>query len=60
MDIKRLSGPKTAAIIILAISFGVYPNALFNGFVYDARFVVLKNPWIKNIVYFPEIFSSNA
>jgi tetratricopeptide (TPR) repeat protein len=55
MDIKRLSSSKPAVIIILAVSFGVYFNALFNGFVVDDNYLILTNLWIKDIKYIPEI-----
>jgi hypothetical protein len=47
------------AFIILAVSFGVHFNVLFNDFVYDDKFLILENPWIKDIRYIPEIFFSN-
>jgi tetratricopeptide (TPR) repeat protein len=59
MDIKRLFSPKPAAIIILAVSFGVYFNALFNGFVYDDELLLLQNPWIRSVRHIPEMFLSN-
>jgi tetratricopeptide (TPR) repeat protein len=59
MDIKRLFSPKPAAIIILAVSFGVYLNALFNGFVYDDEFLLLQNPWLRDARHIPEIFLSD-
>jgi tetratricopeptide (TPR) repeat protein len=60
MDIKRLSSSKPAALaIILAVSFGVYFNALFNGFVYDDRYLILQNPWIRDARHIPDIFLTN-
>ncbi len=47
-------------IVIIIASFAVYFNALFNGFVYDDLIQVLKNRWIKDIKYIPEIFSSSV
>jgi len=47
-------------IIILLISSAVYLNALGNGFVYDDTDQVLKNNWIKDIRFIPEIFSKNV
>src|SRR3990172_9279629 len=49
----------TFSIIILLISLSVYCNTLFNGFVMDDYPNVLRNKWIKDIKYIPEIFSSN-
>jgi hypothetical protein len=60
MDIKSLSSSKPAALaIILAVSFGVYFNALFNGFVYDDRYLILQNPWIRDARHIPDIFLTN-
>jgi hypothetical protein len=56
MDIKRLFSPKPAVIIILAVSFGVYFNALFNGFVYDDQYMILQNPWIRDARHIAKIF----
>ncbi len=42
--------------ILLLVSFAVYFNALSNGFVYDDMGQVLKNPWIKDVRYLPDIF----
>lgn len=46
-----------AIIIILFTSFGVYFNTLSNGFVYDDTFIVVENPWIRDVKYLPDIFS---
>lgn len=46
-----------AIIIILFTSFGVYFNTLSNGFVYDDTFIVVENPWIRDVRYIPDIFS---
>jgi protein O-mannosyl-transferase len=47
-------------IVILLVSFGVYFNALFNGWVLDDFPQILQNPWVKSAKYLPEIFSTNA
>jgi tetratricopeptide (TPR) repeat protein len=60
MDKNSLLGSKYAAItVILIVSFGVYFNALFNGFVYDDKSLILENPWIRDVRYIPEVFFSN-
>jgi protein O-mannosyl-transferase len=46
-------------LIILIVSFAVYFNSLFNGFVFDDNEEVLENLWIRDIRYIPEIFSTN-
>jgi tetratricopeptide (TPR) repeat protein len=59
-SLKRLLTSKhTAIAVILLVSFGVYINALFNGFVFDDLSLVLGNPWIKDIRSIPDIFSSS-
>ena len=47
-------------LLIALVSFGVYFNALFNGFVYDDHSQVLKNTLIRDIRNIPEIFRSNV
>lgn len=44
-------------IIILFISICIYSNTLFNDFVYDDTFIVVENPWIKDVSHLPDIFS---
>jgi len=41
---------------IAAVSFAVYFNTLYNGFVYDDEAQVLLNHWIRDMKYLPEIF----
>ncbi len=60
MEALNKSAPYTAIAILLIISIGVYLNTLPNEFVYDDKFQVLNNPWIKNIRYIPEIFLTNV
>jgi tetratricopeptide (TPR) repeat protein len=45
--------------LILAVSFGVYLNALFNGFVYDDEVLLLQNPLMRDARYIPKIFLSD-
>ena len=47
-------------IFILLLSFAVYFNSLSNGFVYDDMIQVLKNRWITDVKYIPQIFSKNV
>lgn len=46
-------------IIIIAISFCVYSNALENGFVYDDSFTIVENHFIKDLENIPDLFNSN-
>ncbi len=63
---KGVGGPaaKTALlysiILILAVSFAVYANALSNNFVHDDRSQVIQNPWIKDISHLKEIFTRDV
>jgi Flp pilus assembly protein TadD len=60
MDKNSLLSSKYAAIaVILIVSFGVYSNVLFNGFVYDDKSLILENPWIRDVRYIPQIFFTN-
>jgi len=47
-------------MIIIAISFAVYFNAIFNGFVYDDVFQVTENEWITSVSHIPEIFTKSV
>jgi tetratricopeptide (TPR) repeat protein len=47
-------------IIIIVVSCAVYFNALRYGFVYDDIPQVVQNPWIREIRFIPEIFSTNV
>ena len=55
-----LSSKYTYIVIILITSIGVYLNTLSNDFVYDDEFQILKNPWITDVRYVPEIFFSDV
>ena len=57
---KILSSKYTAIVIVIIASIGVYLNTLPNEFVYDDESLVLRNPWIKDVKYIPEIFLSDA
>lgn len=46
--------------IIILVSVAVYFNTLYNGFVYDDKFQILRNYWIKDMRHIPEIFSANV
>ncbi len=47
-------------LLILVFSFLVYFNALFGDFVYDDKFQIVDNPWIRDVVNIPTIFSKNV
>ena len=48
------------ALALAALTATVYLNALGNGFVYDDHSQIVGNPWIKDIRYLPEIFSTHS
>ncbi|MBF0557234.1 MAG: tetratricopeptide repeat protein [Nitrospirae bacterium] len=47
-------------LIIAGVSFVVYFNALFNGFVADDIDLVVNNPWIRDIKYLTKIFTADV
>jgi tetratricopeptide (TPR) repeat protein len=55
-----MARPGMLISLIVMTCLAVYFNALFNGFVYDDGFQILKNRWITDIKYIPEIFSGNV
>jgi tetratricopeptide (TPR) repeat protein len=60
----RQPGPRASSflspVIIAIVSFAVYSNSLFNGFILDDYSQVLKNPLIRDIKHLPEIFLKSA
>ena len=46
--------------ILLLISTGVYLNTLWSDFVYDDNLQIIKNHWIRNIAYLPEVFGKGV
>ena len=52
--------PSRLIIVIVIIVFGVFSNALFNGFVYDDIPQVVQNPWIREVRFIPDIFSTGV
>jgi Tfp pilus assembly protein PilF len=63
---KNFKAPSSKTIFffiiafILVSSFAAYFNGLSNGFVYDDAWQVLRNRWITDVRYIPEIFSNNV
>jgi len=47
------------AACVALVAFAVFSNTLLNGFVYDDKFQVLANPWIRDVAHLPDIFLSN-
>lgn len=47
-------------LILLLISFVVYFNALHGDFVYDDKFQIVNNPWIRSVENMPVIFSKSV
>jgi len=46
--------------LIIAISFGVYISTLTNDFVWDDKYEILQNDWIKDFNYLPDILFSHS
>ncbi len=46
-------------LLALAV-FGVFLNAIPNGYVWDDEVQILNNPWIKDIAYLGKMFSSDV
>ncbi|MBP7216848.1 MAG: tetratricopeptide repeat protein [Candidatus Omnitrophica bacterium] len=47
-------------LFFVALSFLLYFNSLGNGFVLDDKYLVVKNSFIKDIRYLPQIFKNNS
>ncbi len=62
ISLPRTNGtiPYLFIVVISCVCFAVYFNALANGFVYDDLQQVVKNQWIKDLKYIPEIFSTHV
>ena len=59
--IKRIFSSKyTLSLVILMASVGVYLNTLPNDFIFDDKVQLLRNPWIKDVKYIPDIFLSDV
>jgi len=58
--IRQTSYSKIIIISVLIIAASVvFLNTLYNGFVYDDEFFILKNKWIRDFAFLPEIFSTH-
>jgi len=42
------------------LSFGIYISTLSNNFVWDDKYEILANDWIKDVSYLPDIFFSHS
>ena len=60
MTEKFLNSRYAPPIAVFLISAAVYANSLANGFVYDDNFVILENPWIKDVRNIPSFFFSDV
>lgn len=45
--------------LIVAVSMAIYANTLKNGFVYDDKYIVVNNDFIKDIYNLPKLVSKN-
>ncbi|MBI5075689.1 MAG: tetratricopeptide repeat protein [Nitrospirae bacterium] len=46
--------------LLVLLSFSVYISTLSNDFVWDDKYEVLSNEWIKDFAYLPDIFFSHS
>lgn len=46
--------------LIVSLAFGVYVNSLSNNFVWDDKYEILNNDWIKDARYTPDILFSHS
>ncbi len=46
--------------VLALVVFLAYGNALFNGFVYDDGYLIVKNKYIKDFAYLKEVFLSDV
>lgn len=47
-------------LLLIALSFGVYIGSLSNNFVWDDKYEILQNDWIKDVNHIPDIFLSHS
>jgi hypothetical protein len=47
-------------LVIVLVSFAVYLNTLFNGFVHDDIDQIVDNPWIRDITKIPTMFTTSV
>ena len=48
------------AALVFVAAFAVYANSIANGFVYDDKYLVIGNPWIKDVRHIPDFFLSDS
>lgn len=59
--LKRVLNLKlTVLFFIILVSFITYLNILPNNFVYDDESEILKNPWIRDAKFIPDVFLSHS
>lgn len=59
MKINERFRPGRGSVVFLAAT-AVFANTLWNGFVFDDMENIVRNRWIKDVRFLPEIFSSHA
>lgn len=57
---RHAAGPPFLLGAIIALAVAAYYNTLFNGFVFDDVSQIVRNHWIKDVGYLPDIFSSDV
>ncbi len=46
--------------LLIFLSFGIYIGTLSNDFVWDDKYEILANEWIRDVAYLPDIFFSHS
>lgn len=46
-------------VLLAAVVFLVYGNALFNQFIWDDGYLIVANPYIKDVKFIPHLFSGD-
>jgi Flp pilus assembly protein TadD len=52
---ERYRADAAAVVLVMAVSFLIYSGSLGNGFVYDDKYVVLENPYIRDLDHISDI-----
>ncbi len=58
METDRTSNVRLLTLAIIASSVAVYCNTLLGDFVYDDHALVVQNPWLGDLSYLKEIFTT--
>ena len=57
LNLKNNWLPLALFAVVIAVVFG---NALFNEFSYDDHYLILENPFIRDLAFVPKVFVSDV